>query len=379
MLLLTWLLGAQPQAHGGLGMDFLDDLLLSVVCALALLLAWALDAVWGEPPNRWHPVAWFGHAAGWVGDRLHGTRSSPACPATRSNTRQRLLGTLAWWALVLPPTLLAGALQIALMQAVLNAARGGVSPLLALVWTSGVALVLAVVLKPTLAWRSLRQHVQAVEAALGRSVPEGRTALAHIVSRKVDALNGPQVRASALQSLSENLNDAWVAPLFWLALLGWPGAVLYRCANTLDAMWGYRDHRLHSGWWAARSDDVLSWLPARLCAVLIAPHLLRRPRALAAEAARTPSPNGGWPMGALALALGRRLEKPGSYSLNPEAPEPDAADTASALARCQRAAQAAATLTLLVYMTVIALNLPQLVTTVIHTPPGVLQPAPNVL
>ncbi|MEJ7138432.1 adenosylcobinamide-phosphate synthase CbiB [Amphibiibacter pelophylacis] len=376
MLLLSWLLGEQGLTHLRLGLGFLDGLLLGVVAALALLLAWALDAL-GEPPNRWHPVAWFGHAAAGVGRRLHGDRAT-----VRSPIRQRLLGALAWWALVLPPTLLAAALQIGLMQALLGAARNGVSPAAALAWMAGTALVLALLIKPTLAWRSLRDHVQQVETALAPSqddsLSQGRQALAHIVSRDVTQLDAPQVRASALQSLSENLNDAWVAPLLWLALLGLPGAVLYRCANTLDAMWGYRDHRLHSGAWAARSDDVLSWLPARLTAVLIAPRIvLRRWPALRREADRTPSPNGGWPMGALALALDVRLEKPGSYTLNPEAAPPQPADTARAIARCQRAAQAAAALALAAQIVLVVSGLPGTVSTVFQTPPGVEQAAPR--
>lgn len=117
-----------------------------------------------------------------------------------------------------------------------------------------------------------------------------------------------------------------VAPLFWFALLGLPGAALYRFANTADAMWGYPGQRGGRWWqwagkWAARADDVLSWLPARLTAALL--WALARsplPRArwpqLAAQARLTPSPNSGWPMAAMALALGVRLGKPGAYVLN---------------------------------------------------------------
>jgi adenosylcobinamide-phosphate synthase len=143
-----------------------------------------------------------------------------------------------------------------------------------------------------------------------------------------------------VSTLAENLNDSVVAPLFWFAVAGLPGAALYRFANTADAMWGYMGERGGRDWtwagrWAARVDDALSWLPARLTALLIA--LLSAGRgwsAVVANAGLTPSPNGGWPMGALAVGLGIRLGKPGVYELNGQGRAPWAADTALALRRC---------------------------------------------
>jgi adenosylcobinamide-phosphate synthase len=113
-----------------------------------------------------------------------------------------------------------------------------------------------------------------------------------------------------------------VAPLFWFALLGLPGAALYRFANTADAMWGYPGMRGGRYWqwagkWAARADDVLSWLPARITALLLALSVRGLPlRTLARHARKTPSPNSGWPMAAMSMALGVRLAKPGVYVLN---------------------------------------------------------------
>ena len=146
--------------------------------------------------------------------------------------------------------------------------------------------------------------------------------------------------------------------MFWFVVAGLPGAVLYRFANTADAMWGYRGERggriwEQAGKCAARADDVLSWLPARLTALLIfAAHrgglawaALRR------EAGRTASPNSGWPMAAMALALDVRLGKPGAYTLNAEARAPLPADGLQAQAIAARAvvlllALAAAAITL---------------------------------
>jgi adenosylcobinamide-phosphate synthase len=116
-------------------------------------------------------------------------------------------------------------------------------------------------------------------------------------------------------------------------MLGLPGAALYRFANTADAMWGYRDEREWSGKWAARADDLLSWLPARLTALLIARPSLQ----LLREAGRTPSPNSGWPMAAMALRLDRRLAKPGVYTLHAAGRPVEAADMASARRLAARA------------------------------------------
>ena len=160
--------------------------------------------------------------------------------------------------------------------------------------------------------------------------------LARLVSRDTTTLSATQVRESAIESLAENLNDSVVAPLFWFALLGLPGAALFRFANTADAMWGYPGERGGRNWawagkWAARADDVLAWVPARITAGLIwLVGGLRGAAALRTEARRTPSPNSGWPMAAMALALGVRLSKPGTYCLHAEGRAPTSQDAQQA-------------------------------------------------
>ena len=201
------------------------------------------------------------------------------------------------------------------------------------------APLLAIALKPCFAWRMLCDEVSAVDVALDSGLDAGRERLSRLVSRDVTQLDEATVRESAIESLAENLNDSLIAPLFWFAVFGLPGAVVYRVANTLDAMWGYRGAWEWAGKWSARADDVLSWLPARLTALL----LLAKPsmwRALADEASTTPSPNGGWPMGAMALRLGVRLRKPGVYTLNKHAASPDADDLPRALNAAKSAASA---------------------------------------
>lgn len=208
------------------------------------------------------------------------------------------------------------------------------------------ALGTALLLKPLFAFRMLLSEVGAVEDALQQQgLDAGRQRLAYIVSRDTARLTEAEVRESALESLSENLSDSVVAPLFWFTLLGLPGAALYRFANTADSMWGYRGAWEWAGKWAARVDDVLNLVPARLTAVLLLTPYAWRGGAVGAailvdlprEAARTDSPNAGWPMAALALRLGVRLGKPGAYALNASCPAPASGDVARGIALATRA------------------------------------------
>ena len=283
------------------------------VLASALVLALAWDRWFGEPRDAWHPVAWFGRALRPIGKRLRALDSSAAFVggALAWSTCALLLGGLAW-----------------LLEA--HVRRWPI-------WLA--APLLAIALKPCFAWRMLCDEVSAVDVALDSGLDAGRERLSRLVSRDVTQLDEATVRESAIESLAENLNDSLIAPLFWFAVFGLPGAVVYRVANTLDAMWGYRGAWEWAGKWSARADDVLSWLPARLTALL----LLAKPsmwRALADEASTTPSPNGGWPMGAMALRLGVRLRKPGVYALNKHAASPDADDLPRALNAAKSAASA---------------------------------------
>lgn len=279
----------------------------------ALGLAWAWDRHFGEPPNALHPVAWLGHLLGPLGRWL---RHLPP--------RQAFIGGALAWCLI--------AVALLALGSVLQSALARLPGLLAVP-------LLAALLKPLFAWRMLHDEVAAVEAALQHSLADGRARLARLVSRDVTPLDAAQVREAAIETLAENLNDSLVAPLAFFAVFGLPGALLYRFANTADAMWGYRGAWEWAGKWAARADDVLSWPTARVSAALLRPCLaLAAWRALRAEAVLTPSPNGGWPMGAMALRLGVRLAKPGVYALHAQGRAPQSADLARALALAGRAA-----------------------------------------
>ncbi|MDQ7744119.1 adenosylcobinamide-phosphate synthase CbiB [Hydrogenophaga pseudoflava] len=291
----------------------------AAVLAGAVLFGLGLDLAFGEPPARLHPVVAMGRYLGAAGRRV----SRPAGAAGRPMA-EFWRGALGWCV----GAVLVSALAVAAVWAV-----QGLHPL-------AQAGLFGLLLKPMLSWRMLRDEVAAVEAALAESLTAGRQRVGWLVSRDVTGLSETQVREAAVSTLAENLNDSVVAPLFWFAVAGLPGAALYRFANTADAMWGYRGERGGRDWtwagkWAARADDALSWLPARLTALLIAlPTMGRRWSAVVANAGLTPSPNGGWPMGALAVGLGIRLGKAGVYELNRDGRAPRASDTALALRRC---------------------------------------------
>jgi adenosylcobinamide-phosphate synthase len=281
----------------------------------AVLLALLADLAFGEP-RRWHPVVGMGRYLAWAGRFV-----APPGECAGRDLRAFWLGAAAWCA---------GAAVCGAIAAWVQFWALHLHPVLAV-------LLLGAALKPLMAWRMLRDETRAVEAALAVSLDAGRARLSRLVSRDTSALTAAEVRESAIESLAENFNDSVLAPLFWFVLFGLPGAAVYRIANTADAMWAYRGTRQGRCWewagkWTARADDALSWLPARLCAALmLAGAPVAAWRALPAIARLTPSPNGGWPMGAMALRLGVRLGKPGHYLLFAEGRVPEAADTAAAL------------------------------------------------
>ncbi|AUH51969.1 cobalamin biosynthesis protein [Chromobacterium sp. ATCC 53434] len=252
--------------------------------ALFLPLALLMDRLLGEPP-RWHPLVGFGRLVKAV-ERL----AYPSAPEAEPVWRIRLRGAAAISLLILPFALLAWALA---------------KP----PWLG--AIVPIVLLYLAVGAQSLAQHAEVVRKALA----DGDLALARervgwIVSRDTSELDEAGVARAAIESVLENGSDAVFAALFWFLVLGAPGAVLYRLANTLDAMWGYKNDRyLHFGWAAARFDDVLNYLPARLTAFtyLLLGHAADGWRCWRTQAPTWYSPNAGPVMAAGAGALGVSL------------------------------------------------------------------------
>jgi adenosylcobinamide-phosphate synthase len=180
-----------------------------------------------------------------------------------------------------------------------------------------------------LAQKSLVEHVRAVAEGVRSSLAEGRRAVSMIVGRDTAQLDAPAVARAAIESAAENLSDGVVAPAFWFLIGGLPGVIFYKVVNTADSMIGHRTERHEAfGWAAARLDDVLNWIPARITAVLVS--LARMDasalRIAAAQGAKHRSVNAGWPEAAMARALGLALSGPRSYAgaetsdpvLNPE-------------------------------------------------------------
>ena len=249
----------------------------------AVALAMLLDAWLGEPKWLWsrlpHPAVLMGRAVNWLDRRLN------------DGPHQRRNGIAA--------------------LAILIAGAGLIGLLIAQLGWLAEALCGAILL----AQRSLVDHLRAVATGLRDSLARGRTAVAMIVSRDTGAMDASAVSRSAIESGAENFSDGVIAPLFWFALAGVPGLLIYKIVNTADSMIGYRTARHERfGWAAARMDDLLNLIPARLTALLIAlPHGVRDLSAIARDARLHKSPNAGWPEAAMARVLGVALAGPRTY------------------------------------------------------------------
>jgi adenosylcobinamide-phosphate synthase len=287
---------------------------------VALVLAVVLDWVIGEPPVRCHPVAWLGRAFAWAERRAPGR------------------------------TVADGAAAVAVVLAGAGLVAAALGRLARRVGAAGVVLE-ALLLKPAFAWRGLAEATAGVEAALraGDLVTARHRAGWDLVSRPTVDLTAEEVASAAIESAAENLVDSIAAPLFAYAAVGLPGAWVYRAINTADAMWGYRTMRYERfGKAAARLDDLANLIPARFGAAALAAGaaLTADDHASAARIAwtehrRTASPNAGWPMAAMAGALGVTLAKRAAYRLGDRGvpPSPDA------IRRARRLLGAAAALT----------------------------------
>ncbi|MBQ2262349.1 MAG: cobalamin biosynthesis protein [Loktanella sp.] len=172
-----------------------------------------------------------------------------------------------------------------------------------------------IVVAVILAQKSLADHVRAVADALRLSLGDGKRAVAMIVGRDTRDMDKAAVARSAIESAAENLSDGVIAPAFWFLIGGLPGLLIYKITNTADSMIGYRTPRHEQfGWAAARFDDLLNLIPARLTAALIWAVTTRpTPRSILQDAPLHRSPNAGWPEAAIAHGLDIALSGPRSY------------------------------------------------------------------
>ena len=278
--------------------DFAMSLSLSLPLALAATI---VEALIGYPAPLYRAI---GHPVTWMGRWLAGLEALANRPAL-SFAARRALGVVV---------LLIYLAAIGLVAWLATRALLPLGPL------GFAALVVLAASLP--AQRSLGLHVKAVADGLDASLDEGRSAVAKIVGRNPDVLDGPGVARAAIESLAENFSDGVVAPILWTALGGLVGGALYKAINTADSMIGHRDERYGAfGWAAARLDDLVNLPASRLAALwlILAAALTRSAsareaaRAVGRDAARHRSPNAGWPEAAMAGALGLKLAGPRVY------------------------------------------------------------------
>jgi adenosylcobinamide-phosphate synthase len=281
----------------------------AVVIAASLLV----DRLIGDPHSRYHPVAVLGRFIGWWG--------VPGRYPPRIQRAAGVAGTIATVALFTAPFLL---VQFA-------------AP-----WYLYILLA-PFLLKACLAWRALEEHTVAVVRALETdSIDAGRSQVGMMVSRDTARLEREQILSAAYESMTENLVDSIISPLFYFGLFGLAGAAAFRVVNTLDAMLGYRDERLRIGWFPARADDVANFIPARLTGLILLAYFAAKGRFAPAYAAlrrdrkKRPGFNGGIPMAVIAGGVGIRLEKPGVYTIGN--PERTLAEAGAGIVRAVRAA-----------------------------------------
>ena len=303
-----------------------------------MLAAWAIELTLGWPGPLFrllrHPVVWIGALI----DALEARLNRPGLP----DAVRCMLGCFSTLGV--------------------TAAAAGIAFLISRTLPdNGIGFALeALVGSAFIASRSLHDHVVAVARPLGAgNLTAARSGISMLVGRDWATMDQPEMARAALESLAENTSDGVVAPIFWGALFGLPGLVGYKAINTLDSMIGHRNERFAVyGGFAARVDDIVNLVPARLTGTLIvlAATSPEAWRVMIRDARRHRSPNAGWPEAALAGALGVRLSGPRTYAgrlseepwLNPGAPDPSTRDVQRGLTIYRKALALGAVLLLAV-------------------------------
>ena len=272
--------------------------------SISALAALVIEAIFGYPQTLvrriGHPVMWIGALIAWADRRWN--RGAESFAARRLRGIVLVVGLVGLMTAV--GMLLTWCVQIVLPEPFSTVTVG-------------------VIASSLLAQRSLDQHVAAVASGLEQEgVERGRRAVAMIVGRDPDRLDKAGVSRAAIESLAENFSDGVVAPLFWLALAGLPGMLIYKAINTADSMIGHLSDRHRAfGWAAARLDDLINLPASRLAALwlVLAAAIIPRAsargawRAVWRDARKHRSPNAGWPEAAMAGALELRLAGPRVY------------------------------------------------------------------
>lgn len=282
------------------------DLWISV---LIVLVALATDAVIGDPPNRIHPLRWMGNLAGWL-DR-HIRRKNPK--------GTKIKGFLSY--------LMVAGLFIFTAFFILALVREYLGEI---VWI----IVSGLMLKLTFAVFSFRRHCRPIQKDLeSGDLKAAADKTQMIVSRNTEGMDEAHLASSCVETVSENFADSVCSPGFYFGILGMFGGMIFRTANMMDAMWGYRDRKYCDlGYFPAKFDDVLGFITSRISVIFImfAAFLMKLDARSAwyvakHENRKTPSPNSGWPMAAVAGALGIKMVKEGVYEIG-KGPMPSSDD-----------------------------------------------------
>ncbi len=286
-----------------------------------VVLALLFDRFPGDPPNRYHPLRWMGNLLQAIDDRLRRRLSATAT----------VLGFLSYVLVLLifggVALLVTGFIRIEFGDLAQFDAFGIGSSVGEILWI----VVSAYFLKMTFALFAFRKFCRPIEADLRNGdLDAAADKTQMMVNRKMRGMDLPHITSSCCETISENLVDSVLSPLLYCGVFGLPGAIAFRCANLMDAMWGrLNDKYCCLGHFPARWDDVLGFIPSRLSPVfiLIASKLMRIRssgsvlKAALREHRKTPSPNSGWPMTATAAAMGVSFEKEGVYVMG-EGPLP---------------------------------------------------------
>ncbi|MDI3482319.1 MAG: adenosylcobinamide-phosphate synthase [Candidatus Methanomethylophilaceae archaeon] len=277
--------------------------------AAAVITALFIDLIFGDPPNSIHPLRWIGNVIDALDRRI----------VRRGPWHDRLLGALVYLFIA----------AIAITAALLLAAVART-----FVGEWAWVIVTALLFKLTFAVSSFRRHCIPIRNALEKGdLDSARSMVSMIVSRNSSSMGKEHLASCCVESVSENSVDSVVSPAFYMGFFGLLGAYLFRCANLMDAMWGYRNDRYrHLGTFPAVLDDILGFISSRisllflaLAAILLRLDVRGLFRIAARDSSLTPSPNSGWPMAATAGALGISMEKPNVYRIG-DGPLPDDED-----------------------------------------------------
>ncbi|WOF17178.1 cobalamin biosynthesis protein CobD [Methanoplanus sp. FWC-SCC4] len=264
--------------------------------ALPALILWfslAIDRAFGDPQSRLHPVSLLGSFIGLWGR-----------PGLYPVWSQRFVGVFF---------------------SILTASLFALPFYLIWNYLPVIFLIIAApfLLKICFAWRCLEEHVSSVEKAVSNG--GGRNEVQMLVSRDANRLSDEEVLSAAYESMAENLVDSIISPLFYFTIFGLPGAAFFRAVNTMDAMLGYKDHRIYLGWFPARMDDFLNYIPARFTGAVLLFYFALKGRfrqawkTLLRDRKKRPGFNGGIPMSVIAGGVGIEYSKPGCYVIgNPE-------------------------------------------------------------